>query len=99
MTGKPEILALARFYPPTVADLEREYTVHKLWAAKDPDAYLKEVSGRVRGVGTTGLAGIRRQQMEARLIESASQEEALLELPVITADESVDNPSVYGFDF
>ena len=51
------------------------------------DAYILAASGESR------------QQMEARLIESASQEEALLELPVITADESVDNPSVYGFDF
>lgn len=62
---KPEILALARFYPPTLAELEREYTVHKLWEAKDADVFLKEVSGRVRGVVTTGLAGISRRRMEA----------------------------------
>ena len=62
---KPEILALARFYPATLADLEREYTLHKLWTAQDPAAYMKELSGRVRGVVTTGLAGISRQQMEA----------------------------------
>jgi hydroxypyruvate reductase len=62
---KPEILVLARFYPPTLAELEREYTVRKLWTAQDPAAYLKEVSERVRGVVTTGLAGISRQQMEA----------------------------------
>jgi len=62
---KPEILLLARFYPPTIADLEREYAVHKLWTAKDPEAYLKEVSGQVRGVVTTGLAGISREQIEA----------------------------------
>jgi lactate dehydrogenase-like 2-hydroxyacid dehydrogenase len=62
---KPELLALARFYPPTVADLEREYTVHKLWTATDPAVYLKEVSGRVRGVVTTGLTGISREQIAA----------------------------------
>lgn len=62
---KPEILVLARFYPPTLAELEREYTVHKLWTAQDPAAFIKEVSGRVRGVVTTGLAGISRQQMDA----------------------------------
>ncbi len=62
---KPEILALARFYPPTLAELEREYNVHKLWTAQDPAAYLKEVSGRVRGAVTTGLAGISREQIEA----------------------------------
>jgi hydroxypyruvate reductase len=62
---KAEILALARFYPPTLAELEREYTVHKLWAAKDPAALMNEVSERVRGAVTTGLAGISREQMEA----------------------------------
>lgn len=62
---KPEILVLARFYPPTLAALEREYTVHKLWDAGDPDAFLREVAGRVRGVVTTGLAGISRAQMDA----------------------------------
>lgn len=62
---KPEILALARFYPPTLAELEREYTLHKLWEAKDADALLKEVSARVRGVVTPALAGISRSQMEA----------------------------------
>jgi lactate dehydrogenase-like 2-hydroxyacid dehydrogenase len=62
---KPEILVLARFYPPTLAELERDYTVHKLWTAQDPVAFIKEISGRVRGVVTTGLAGISRQQMDA----------------------------------
>jgi prolyl-tRNA synthetase len=40
-----------------------------------------------------------RQEMEARLIESASRVASALNLPVITADESVDDPAVYGFDF
>jgi lactate dehydrogenase-like 2-hydroxyacid dehydrogenase len=62
---KPEILALARFYPATLAELEREYTLHKLWEAKDAGVLLKELSGRVRGAVTTGLAGISREQMEA----------------------------------
>ena len=62
---KPEILALARFYPPTLAELEVEYTVHKLWTAKDPAALMQEVSGRVRAAVTTGLAGISREQIAA----------------------------------
>jgi hydroxypyruvate reductase len=65
VTGKPEILALARFYPATLTELEREYTLHKLWTAQDPAAYMKERSERVRGVVTTGLTGISRRQMEA----------------------------------
>lgn len=48
-----------------MAELEREFTVHKPWTAKDPEALLSEVSGRVRGVVTTGLVGLSRAQMEA----------------------------------
>jgi len=65
VTGKPEILALARFYPATLTELEREYALHKVWEAKDAGVLLKEVSARVRGAVTTGLAGISREQMEA----------------------------------
>lgn len=54
---KPEILVLVPLYAPALAELKREYAVRKLWAEKDPDAYLKEQCGRVRGVVTTGLAG------------------------------------------
>ena len=35
------------------------------WPAKDPEALIREVSGRVRGVVTTGLVGFSRAQMEA----------------------------------
>jgi hydroxypyruvate reductase len=54
---KPEILVLAPIYAPTLAELEREFTVHKLWTARDPDAYLKDVSVSVRAMVTTGLKG------------------------------------------
>lgn len=62
---KPEILVTRPFYAPTLAELEREFTVHKLWTAQDPDAFIKEVSGGVRGAVTTGLIGLSRAQMEA----------------------------------
>ena len=62
---KPEVLVTRPFYAPTFAELEREFTVHKLWTARDPDAFIKEVSGRMRVVVTTGLAGLPRVQMEA----------------------------------
>ena len=35
---KPEILVIARIYPPTLAALEREYTVHNLWGAREPES-------------------------------------------------------------
>jgi len=62
---KPEILVIKQIYAPALAELEREYTLHKLWTARDPDAFTKEVSGRVRGVVTTGLAGLSRSHIEA----------------------------------
>jgi lactate dehydrogenase-like 2-hydroxyacid dehydrogenase len=62
---KPEILVLVPIYAPTLAALEREYTVHKLWSARDPDALVKEVSGRVRGVVTTGSTGMSSSLVEA----------------------------------
>ena len=38
---KPEILVLVPIYAPTLAELEREYTVRKLWTETDAGAYLK----------------------------------------------------------
>lgn len=62
---KPEILVLVPIYAPTLAALEREYAVHKLWTERDPDGLVKEVSGRVRAVVTSGSSG-----MESRLFEA-----------------------------
>jgi lactate dehydrogenase-like 2-hydroxyacid dehydrogenase len=62
---RPEILVVARLYPPALAALEREYTVHDLSRARDPEALMKEVAGRVRGAVTTGLIGLDRARMEA----------------------------------
>lgn len=62
---KPEILVTRPLYPPTLAELEREFVVHKLWTARDPAALIREVANRVRGVVTTGLAGFTRAEMEA----------------------------------
>lgn len=61
---KPEILVLTPIYAPTLETLEREYTVHKLWTAADRDGFMKEVSGNVRGVVTTGIVGFTRRHVE-----------------------------------
>jgi hydroxypyruvate reductase len=62
---KPEILALVPIYAPTLAELERDYTVHKLWLAKDPDALMRQVAGSVNVVVTTGIAAWRRKHLDA----------------------------------
>ena len=62
---KPELLALTPFYKPTLEALDREYVVHKLWEARDPQALLRQVAPMVRGVVTTGLKGCTREQIDA----------------------------------
>lgn len=62
---KPEILVLLPIFAPTLAALEQQYIVHKLWAALDRAALLKEIAPRVRAVVTTGLAGCDVATMQA----------------------------------
>lgn len=52
-------------YAPTIAELEREFTVHKLWTAPEPEAYIKQACGNVRAAVTTPPAGFSRQDFEA----------------------------------
>ena len=61
---RPDILVLVPIYAPTLAALEREFAVHKLWNARDPDALVKEVSGKIRAVVTSGSHGIERRLFE-----------------------------------
>lgn len=62
---RPEILVLVPIYAPTLAALEREFTVHRLWTAPARDALVKEVAPRVRGVVTSGSSGIDSSLIEA----------------------------------
>lgn len=62
---KPEILVLLPIYAPTLAALEQQYIVHKLWAASDKDAFITEVAPRVRGIVTSGLKGCDAATMHA----------------------------------
>lgn len=63
--SKPDLLLLRAIYPPAQAELEREYTVHKLWQAPDPEKFLKEVGPRIRAMVIPGLIGFTRAQIEA----------------------------------
>ena len=62
---KPEMLVLLPIFAPTLAALEQQYVVHKLWAAPDKDAFLKKVAPRIRAVVTTGLVGCDVATMQA----------------------------------
>jgi len=55
---KPDLLMVGAMFKPTQAVLEDSYIVHKLWEAKDRDAFLASVAGKVTAVATTGTRGI-----------------------------------------
>ncbi len=50
---KPELVIMRAIYEPAIADLERDFTVHRLWMKEAPDAFLHEHGGTVRAVVTT----------------------------------------------
>jgi hydroxypyruvate reductase len=62
---KPEILILKPIYAPTMAALERDYIVHKLWEAPDSQSFMREVGANVQGLVTTGVIGFTREHLEA----------------------------------
>jgi lactate dehydrogenase-like 2-hydroxyacid dehydrogenase len=55
--GRAQLLAIAPVFPPALAALEQEFTVHRRWLADDPAALLREIGPQVRGLVTTGLRG------------------------------------------
>lgn len=61
---KPEIAVITPIYAPTLAKLEQEYTVHKLYAASDRDALLREIGPRVRAMVTTGFVGFHKADLD-----------------------------------
>ena len=61
---KPEILVLKPIYAPVQAQLENEYSVHRLWEAGDRAAFLHEACGGVRAVVTVGVNGIAREDLD-----------------------------------
>lgn len=65
MNAKPEIVILHRIFASTLAELERRYTVHRLWEAPDRTAQLRELGPRVRAAVTTGLLGCDAKTMDA----------------------------------
>jgi lactate dehydrogenase-like 2-hydroxyacid dehydrogenase len=62
---KQHVLVLYPIFAPTLAALEKLYTVHKLWLAPDRDAFLKNVAPHVRAVVTSGLGGCDAATMQA----------------------------------
>jgi lactate dehydrogenase-like 2-hydroxyacid dehydrogenase len=60
-----EVLSVGPFYAPSYETMERDFTVHKLWQAKDRAALIAEVGGRVRAIQTGGGHGADAKLMDA----------------------------------
>lgn len=60
-----EIVQTIAMIPSVQQVLDRDYVVHKLWEAKDRDAFLKQIAPTVRGMVTSAGAGASRALMEA----------------------------------
>ena len=54
---KPEILMVGPIMPACMAALERDYVVHRLWQAPEPDALLTKIGSQVRAIVTNGSLG------------------------------------------
>ena len=65
MAERPEIAAIGGQRPEVLAALEAAFTVHRVFAAADPLAALRDVGARVRGAASNGMAGLSRAQIEA----------------------------------
>ena len=62
---KPDILSTGKGNASTQLTLEAEFTVHKLFEAKDRDAFLKAVSAKVRGIASFGPYPVDGKLMDA----------------------------------
>lgn len=59
-----EIALVGSLHPPVIAALEREFIVHKVFAAPDPLAALRALGPRIRGAASHGMAGIARSELD-----------------------------------
>ena len=61
---KPDIIIVAKLHQPTQEILEKEFTAHRLYEAKDRDAFLKALAPKVKGVASGG-PGVNAAMMDA----------------------------------
>ena len=63
--SKPDLLLMAPIYPPTVAQLDATYTMHRYWESKDKSALLASLKDRCVAVATSGSSGITAAEIAA----------------------------------
>lgn len=64
MSDRTEILVVGPTRPTKLDELGREFTLHRLDLADEPEALLAEVGARIRGVVTTGGVGLNRALLD-----------------------------------
>ena len=62
---KPDIIFTGKGHAGTQATLEQEFSVHKLFEAKDASSFLKERASKVRGIASFGPAKVDGKLMDA----------------------------------
>ena len=55
---KQDILMTGPMYPPTIAELEQAYNVHKYWSAADKDALVGSVAERITAIASSNSGGV-----------------------------------------
>ncbi|MET0530866.1 MAG: 2-hydroxyacid dehydrogenase [Microvirga sp.] len=64
--SKADILMTAPMMPIVIETLDKAFTLHRLWEHDDPEAYLRDIGPRIRGVATSTLYA----RMDRTLFES-----------------------------
>jgi hydroxypyruvate reductase len=62
---KQEIILVAKVFHRTQEIIEKEFTAHRLYEAKDRDAFVKEFGPKVRAIATMGAGGANAALMDA----------------------------------
>jgi lactate dehydrogenase-like 2-hydroxyacid dehydrogenase len=62
---KQDIVIVTPIYAPAMETLDRLFTMHRLWVAKDRSAFYTGLAGRVRAIVSSGHAGADAAMMDA----------------------------------
>ena len=63
--AKPDLLLIAPIYPPSMAQLDATYAVHRYWESTDKPALLARLAGTCVAAATSGGAGIKADVIKA----------------------------------
>lgn len=64
-TGKQDVVIVTPVYGPTMEGLDRHFTLHRLWEAKDRGAFCAPLATSVRAIVSSGHAGADAAMMDA----------------------------------